>query len=127
MAEVNRAERPLSPHVAIYRWPLNAVMSILHRATGTAMAASALLVVWWFLAAATSEHYFNIVNGLLTSWVGDLVMFASMAALWYHFTNGIRHLIWDTGAHFGKRRVTRSGITGLVATAALVIITVALS
>lgn len=123
MADVNRGARPLSPHVSVYRWPLNAVMSIAHRATGVALAGSALLVIWWFLALAVSQEYFDFVNGLLTSFLGDVLMFLSMAALWYHFTNGIRHLIWDSGAHFGRKRVRRSGVTGLVFTAVLILLT----
>lgn len=122
MADVNRGNRPLSPHATIYRWPLNAMMSIAHRITGVAMAASAFLVVWWFLALATSPAYFAFVDGLLTSWLGDLVMFLSLVALSYHLVNGIRHLVWDTGAHFGQKRVYRSGIAGLIATVLLVII-----
>jgi succinate dehydrogenase / fumarate reductase cytochrome b subunit len=70
MADVNRGNRPLSPHVSIYRLPLNANLSILHRITGVALFGSLAVVVWWFLAAATSEEYFNTVNGLATSWLG---------------------------------------------------------
>ena len=123
MADVNRGDRPLSPHVTIYRWPLNAVMSIVHRATGVALSVSMVLIVWWFLAAAISEDYYATANGLLTSWLGWIVLFLSMAALWYHFCNGIRHLIWDTGSSFGQRRVLRSGIVGIAAAAILTILT----
>ncbi|MGG7644949.1 succinate dehydrogenase, cytochrome b556 subunit [Rhodovulum sp. YNF3179] len=114
MADVNRGNRPLSPHATIYRWPLNAIMSILHRITGTAMALGAVLVVWWFLAAATSAEYFATVDGVLTSWIGDLVLFLSLLALSYHLMNGVRHLIWDTGAGFDNESTQQSGIIGLV-------------
>jgi len=124
MADVNRGNRPLSPHTTIYRWPLNAIMSILHRITGVGMSVSAMLIVWWFLAASTSQSYFATANGFLTSWFGDIILFLSMLAIWYHFTNGIRHLIWDTGSNFGKRRVYRSGITGLAIAVILSAITV---
>ena len=75
MADVNRGNRPLSPHLTVYRPQLTSVTSILTRITGNALLLGALLVVWWFLAAATGEGYFDVVNGILTSWFGDLVMF----------------------------------------------------
>lgn len=95
MADVNRGNRPLSPHLSIYRPQLTSMTSILTRITGNAMLISALLIVWWFLAAASGEAYFAIVNGFLTSWFGDLVMFFSVLGLWYHTLAGVRHLIWD--------------------------------
>ncbi|MEP1765713.1 MAG: succinate dehydrogenase, cytochrome b556 subunit [Sulfitobacter sp.] len=95
MADVNRGNRPLSPHLTIYRPQLTSMTSILTRITGNAMLISALLIVWWFLAAASGEGYFAFVNGLLTSWFGDLIMFFSVLGLWYHTLAGVRHLIWD--------------------------------
>jgi len=97
MADVNRGDRPLSPHLTIYRPQLTAITSILTRITGNALLVSALLIVWWFLAAATSSVYFDFVDGLLTSWFGDLVFFLSLWAMWYHFLAGLRHLYWDAG------------------------------
>jgi len=105
--------RPLSPHVTIFRWPLNAIMSILHRITGVVMAGGGVLVVWWFLAASVSESYFAVVDGLMTSIVGDLVMLGLLAALCHHFCNGIRHLIWDTGRGLGDRDITLSSRVSL--------------
>ncbi|MDG1069541.1 MAG: succinate dehydrogenase, cytochrome b556 subunit [Sulfitobacter sp.] len=95
MADVNRSNRPLSPHLSIYRPQLTSMTSILTRITGNAMLLSALLIVWWFLAAASGPAYFAIVNGFLTSWFGDLIMLFSVLGLWYHTLAGIRHLIWD--------------------------------
>lgn len=97
MADVNRGNRPLSPHLSIYRPQLTSITSILTRITGNALLISALLVVWWFLAAATSPEYFAVANGVLTSWFGDLVMTLSLLGLWYHTLAGLRHLIWDQG------------------------------
>ncbi len=97
MADVNRGNRPLSPHLTIYRPQLTSVTSILTRITGNALLISALLVVWWFLAAATSPEYFAVANGVLTSWFGDLVLTLSLLGLWYHTLAGLRHLIWDQG------------------------------
>lgn len=96
MADVNRGNRPLSPHLTIYRPQLTSITSILTRITGNALLLAALLVVWWLLAAATSPDYFATVDGLVTSFFGDLIMFLSLWALWYHTLAGIRHLIWDS-------------------------------
>jgi succinate dehydrogenase / fumarate reductase cytochrome b subunit len=97
MADVNRGNRPLSPHIQIYRPQMTSVSSIFTRITGNALLVSGLLVVWWFLAAATSPEYFAIADGVITSWFGDLVMTLSVWALWFHSLAGVRHLIWDTG------------------------------
>jgi len=95
MADVNRGNRPLSPHLSIYRPQLTSVTSILTRITGNALILAAFLTVWWFLAAATSPAYFAVVDGIVTSFLGDLIMFGSLWALWYHTLAGVRHLIWD--------------------------------
>lgn len=97
MADVNRGNRPLSPHLTVYKPQWTSVTSILTRITGNALLLAALLIVWWLLAASTSAEYFAVANGLLTSWFGDLVLFLSLWAVWYHTLAGIRHLYWDTG------------------------------
>jgi succinate dehydrogenase / fumarate reductase cytochrome b subunit len=123
MADVNRGDRPLSPHVTIYRWPITAIMSILHRATGVGLALGAVLGVWWFLAAATDPEYFALVDGLLTSWIGGLILVLSLAALWYHFCNGIRHLFWDAGYGFDVAALQKIGIAVAAGAVALTLIT----
>jgi len=95
MADVNRGDRPLSPHLMIYRPQITSLTSILTRITGNALLISALLVIWWFLAAATSPAYFAYADAVLTSFLGDVVLFLSLWGLWYHTLAGIRHLIWD--------------------------------
>ncbi len=97
MADVNRGNRPLSPHLEIYRKQINSVTSILNRITGNALLVGAILFVWWLIAVAAGPEYFATVDGLITSFLGDLVMLGSLLALWYHTLGGIRHLIWDTG------------------------------
>ncbi|MBB97540.1 MAG: succinate dehydrogenase, cytochrome b556 subunit [Rhodobacteraceae bacterium] len=97
MADVNRGNRPLSPHLQVYRMPLPAITSILIRITGIACYGLAVLVVAWLLAAASSERAFDIVDGILTSFLGDLVMFGAAWALWYHMLGRLRHVIWDLG------------------------------
>ena len=122
MADVNRGNRPLSPHLSIYRPQITSALSILHRITGVAMTLGGFLVVWWFLAAATGPVYFDFVNGLLTSWIGTLVMLGSAWALAYHFCNGIRHLIWDMGYGFDLDTVQKSGIATVGASVLLLVV-----
>jgi succinate dehydrogenase / fumarate reductase, cytochrome b subunit len=123
MADVNRGNRPLSPHLTIYRQTLTMMMSISHRITGCALAVSGILVVWWFLAAARGPERFAFADWLLTSWVGGLLLILSTIALWYHFCNGIRHLIWDAGAGFDIHGLRPAGLAVLGATAVLTVIT----
>lgn len=97
MADVNRGNRPLSPHLSIYRPQWTSISSILVRITGNALIVSALLIVWWFVAASMGEQAFAVANTVLTSWFGDLVMTLSVLGVWYHLLGGLRHLVWDSG------------------------------
>lgn len=126
MADVNRGNRPLSPHLQVYRPQITSMMSIVHRATGVGMAVGAAAVVWWLLAAATSASYFDVVNGLLTSFLGTLVMLGSAWALCYHLANGIRHLIWDMGFGFELDQVQKSGIAAIGASVLLTLLLILL-
>jgi succinate dehydrogenase / fumarate reductase cytochrome b subunit len=103
MADVNRGNRPLSPHLTIYRLPITAITSIFTRITGNAMLLAALMIVWWFLAAATGPEYFAFANDVITCWVGLAILWLSVWALWYHALAGVRHLIWDSGRGLGIR------------------------
>ena len=109
MADVDRGERPLSPHLTIYRRQSQMVMSILHRITGVGMTLAAVLIVWWLLAAATGPDYFALADDVLTSWLGLLILFGSTWALAFHLCNGIRHLFWDAGEGFELDQVDLSG------------------
>jgi len=124
MADVNRGNRPLSPHLTIYRPQLTSVTSILTRITGNALLLGALLTVWWFLAAATSSSYFDTVDGLITSWLGDLVMLGSLWALWYHLLSGLRHLYWDTGRGLEVPTAEKLGWAVIIGSVVLTLVTV---
>ena len=124
MADVNRGNRPLSPHLAIYRPQLTSMTSILTRITGNALLISTLLVVWWFLSAAISPEYFAYADGVLTSWCGDIVLTLSVLGLWYHTLAGMRHLIWDMGYGLEVEQAEKMGIVCLVGSVVLTLITV---
>ena len=106
MAETKPAgARPLSPHLQIYRPMLTMLMSIIHRITGVALYAGTLLLVWWLTAAATSDQYFDLVQSVFGSFLGNLVLFGFTWALIHHTLGGIRHLVWDTGHGFDLKDV----------------------
>ena len=124
MADVNRGNRPLSPHLTIYRPQLTSMTSIFTRITGNALLAAALLIVWWFLAAATSAEYFAVADGVITSWFGDLVMTLSVWALWYHGLAGLRHLYWDTGRGLEVETAEKLGLAIIAGSFVLTLITI---
>ena len=124
MADVNRGNRPLSPHLTIYRPQLTSITSILTRITGNALLLGALLVVWWLLAAATSPAYFAKVDGIVTSFFGDLIMFGSLWALWFHSLAGLRHLIWDNAKMLELGVAEKLGWAVIAGSVILTIITV---
>jgi len=97
MAEAKRVERPLSPHLQIYRPQLTSITSILTRITGNGLIVGVMLAVWWLFAAAVSPEYFAVANAVVTSWFGDLVFTCSAWAVWYHYLSGLRHLYFDAG------------------------------
>lgn len=97
MADVNRGNRPLSPHLTIYRPQLTSMSSILVRITGIGLLGVSVLVIWWLIAAATSENAFLFIDTLLRSWVGDVVMLAATWGFFYHMLGRLRHVIWDFG------------------------------
>lgn len=114
MADVNRGDRPLSPHLSVYNQGFTGTFSILHRITGVAMTLGAVLIVWWLLAAATGPEAFATADGFLSSILGGLILLGSAWALSYHFLNGIRHLIWDAGYGFDLGAVRSSAWAILV-------------
>lgn len=90
-----KRQRPLSPHLQVYRLPLPALTSIAHRITGVGLTVGTLLLVWWLVAAAAGPDAYATASGFIASPIGLLLMFGWTAALWYHLLNGLRHLIWD--------------------------------
>src|SRR4051794_14990891 len=108
MAE-NKApvERPLSPHLFIYKPTLTMTMSVVHRATGVSLYFGTLLVAWWLIAAASSPNAYAGVGSFMSSFVGRLILFGYTWALLHHMLGGIRHLIWDTRTAIGKEASSR--------------------
>lgn len=90
-------ERPLSPHLQIFRPIITMVMSIFHRITGFGLYFGMVLLVWWLMAAAAGPEHYATASGFLGSWFGRLLLFGFTWALLHHLLGGIRHLIWDAG------------------------------
>ena len=114
--------RPLSPHLQVYKPQLTSVMSIMHRATGIALAVGTLLLVFWLIAAATGERTFGDIQAFNASLIGKLLLFGWSFALFYHLCNGIRHLFWDAGKGFGLEAAYRNGRLVVVASIALTVL-----
>jgi succinate dehydrogenase / fumarate reductase cytochrome b subunit len=98
------------------------VLSILHRVTGAALAVGTLLVTYWLTSIAGGEESFNSANAILGSWFGRLVLFFWSWALFYHLSNGIRHLMWDSGFGLDLPTVYKSGKIMVGASLALTIL-----
>ena len=124
MADVNRGNRPLSPHLQVYRPQITSISSILTRITGNALLVASLLVVWWLLAASYGPDYFATADAVLTSWLGDIVLTLSVLGLWYHTLAGIRHLVWGTGRGLELETAERLGWACIGGSVVLTILTI---
>jgi len=111
--------RPLSPHLQVYRWQLTMVLSIIHRATGVALAAGTVLLIALLLALAAGPDAYQTVRAFCSSWLGMLMLFGWTWALSFHMCNGIRHLAWDAGWGFD---IPRAYLTGWTVVAASLLI-----
>lgn len=111
-------DRPLSPHLQIYRFTPTMAMSIVHRITGVGLFFGTVLVAWWLVAAASGPAYFAIANGFFGSIIGQIILFCYTWALVHHMFGGIRHLIWDTIHAIEKEQSTwlaRASLAGSIA------------
>lgn len=101
--------RPLSPFTTIYRWQIQMVTSILHRATGVALAIGTILLVIALLALAAGPQEYAEVRAFCGSWIGTILLIGWTWALTYHLLNGIRHLLQDIGWGYLPAQFVRNG------------------
>lgn len=123
MARTGPAERPLSPHLQIYKPSITMVASMLHRITGAALFFGTLLIVIFLVALASGKTSFATVQAIYGSFLGKLVLFGYTWALFQHMLGGIRHFIWDTGAGLGPEtrfKLAWATLIGSLALTALV-------
>lgn len=116
------SNRPLSPHLQVYKPQLTSVLSITHRATGVALALGLPVLVYWLAALAAGPEAFSNARDLLGSWVGKIVLFGFSFALFYHLCNGLRHLFWDAGLGFELKTVYASGWAVVAVSALLTVL-----
>lgn len=114
-------QRPLSPHLQIYRPQITSVLSIMHRFSGIGLFVALLMFVVGLGCLATSEQAFNIFRNLLSGIIGQTILFFCLLGFYYHLANGIRHLAWDAGYGFDLETTEKSGI-GVVALSVLLTI-----
>lgn len=103
-------DRPLSPHIQVYRPQITSILSIVHRITGVVLTIGALLLTWWLVSAAYGPEAFETCQAFLGSWFGHLILWGFTFSLFYHLGNGIRHLAWDFGWGFEMPVLQKSGL-----------------
>jgi len=107
----SKAERPLSPHLGIYKWGPHMTVSILHRVTGGAITVAGLVVLaWWLVSVSNGPEGWQSFHAIAETPVGLLVLFGLTWSLIYHFLNGVRHLAWDLGYGFAKQLAERNSV-----------------
>ena len=124
---MSTANRPLSPHLQVYRPQLTSILSISHRLTGIVLGIGALFLVCQLVAAASGPDAFERIQGFAGSWLGLVLLFGWSASFFYHLANGIRHLLWDIGWGFELSTANKSAYAVLTATAALTVVTWAIA
>ena len=90
-------QRPLSPHLSVYRFTVTMTMSIVHRITGAALYVGTLLLVGWLAAAAIGGGALEAMQAVFAHWLGQLVLFGYTWALFHHMLGGLRYFTWDSG------------------------------
>ena len=121
------AERPMSPFVSVWRWHVTMFTSILHRVTGCGLYGGALLLVGWAVALASGKGPYETYMGLLGSPLGRVVMIGLTLCLFFHMTNGVRHIVWDFGAGFKPKTASATAwlVLAIAAVATAAVWTVA--
>lgn len=115
----NLGDRPLSPHLQVYHFGWTMGFSILHRVTGVGLSLGTVLLLWWLLAMMQGPEAYAQAQAFFAHWFGRLLLFGWSLALIYHFCNGIRHLLWDTG--WGLDLVTARASAMVVAVATVLL------
>jgi succinate dehydrogenase / fumarate reductase cytochrome b subunit len=102
-------ERPLSPHLTIWRWQVTMLASIMHRATGMALSGGAIVLAWWLVSISNGPEGYDGFMVYAAMPLGVIVLFGFTWSFAFHFCNGVRHLAWDLGYGFDKHTATRTG------------------
>lgn len=117
------ANRPLSPHLQVYRLPLTGIVSITHRMTGVMLSMGLVLFVCVLIAIAGGEGLFLGMQSFMSYWLFKLVYWGFIYAMFFHLCHGTRHLIWDIGKTFDRDTLDKYALYELIASASLTLIT----
>ena len=115
--------RPMSPHLQVYKLPLTAKLSILHRITGAVLFTGLILMILVLLSAANGADSWQNMHAFLSSIFGKFVLFGFTFSLYYHLCNGIRHLFWDIGRGLDLVDANKSGIAVIAISVFLTLLT----
>ena len=116
-------QRPLSPHLQVYKPQLTSILSIFHRGTGIVLSIGSIFLVSWILVLTFGESAYQIYSQLVNNWFGKLVIFGFTFGLFYHLSNGIRHLFWDAGYGYDLKDAYISGFAVIFSSISLTLIT----
>ena len=105
---MNRS-RPLSPHLQIYKPQITSILSIFHRLTGISLSIGSFIIVAWIVSLSMGVESYSYFMSIVANWFIQTIIFGFAFALFYHFSNGIRHLFWDAGLGFELKSVYVSG------------------
>ena len=107
-------QRPLSPHLQIYKPQITSVLSILHRGTGIVLSIGSIILVLWIVTLTLGESTYLMYSNIINNWFGKFIIFGFTFALFYHLSNGIRHLFWDAGYGYELNHAYISGISVII-------------
>ena len=116
-------QRPLSPHLQIYKPQITSVLSILHRGTGIVLSIGSIILVLWIVTLTLGESTYLMYSNLINNWFGKFIIFGFTFALFYHLSNGIRHLFWDAGYGYDLKHAYISGVAVIISSLSLTSIT----
>jgi succinate dehydrogenase / fumarate reductase cytochrome b subunit len=115
--------RPLSPHLQVYKPQWTSFGSIMHRATGIALTFGSLLAVYWLIAIASGPEAYATAQAFFGNFLVQIVLFGFTLAFVYKTLSGFRHLVWDTGHGLTISQVEKSAklIVGLTVVLSVVL------
>ena len=121
------SNRPLSPHLQVYRPQITSVLSITHRITGVVLTGGAVLFFFWITSATYGAEVFGTAQVVMGSWFGQLVLWGMVFSLFYHLGNGVRHLAWDVGWGFELDKMRTSGWLTIIFAVAMTVLTLVIA
>lgn len=119
---MDTSQRPLSPHLQIYRWGWTMTLSIGHRLTGLILSAGSVLLALWLFALAGGPERYETAQSFVQSWIGTVILIGWSFAFFYHLCNGVRHLCWDAGWGFELKTARTSAALVIIFSVSLTLV-----